>query len=165
MIPGESPEGTLSKFEELLKYETTLNKNWLISSFSKYRMMEISLNNKRMRMQNKLEDLKKSMASVEGLKSNATSTFQFELNDTLYTKARLPPQCEKLETIHLWLGANVMLSYPVEEGLKLLREKKGEAEGIVKKCEEDLLYVRDQITTMEVNTARVYNLLVQCIKK
>ena len=128
-------------------------------------MMEISLNNKRMRMQSKLEDLSKSIASVEGLKLNPTSTFQFELNDTLYTKARLPETQKQLETIHLWLGANVMLSYPVEEGLVLLREKKEEAEGIVKKCEEDLLYVRDQITTMEVNTARVYNLLVQSIKK
>lgn len=128
-------------------------------------MMEISLNNKRMRMQSKLEDLTKSIASVEGLKSNPTSTFQFELNDTLYTKARLPESQNRLETIHLWLGANVMLSYPVEEGLTLLREKREEAEGIVKKCEEDLLYVRDQITTMEVNTARVYNLLVQSIKK
>lgn len=128
-------------------------------------MMEISLNNKRMRMQSKLEDLTKSISSVEGLKSNPTSTFQFELNDTLYTKARLPVNQTELETIHLWLGANVMLSYPVEEGLKLLREKKEEAEAMVKKCEEDLLYVRDQITTMEVNTARVYNLLVQSIKK
>jgi len=128
-------------------------------------MMEISLNNKRMRMQSKLEDLSKSIASVEGLKLNPTSTFQFELNDTLYTKARLPETQNQLETIHLWLGANVMLSYPVEEGLVLLREKKEEAEGIVKKCEEDLLYVRDQITTMEVNTARVYNLLVQSVKK
>jgi hypothetical protein len=129
-------------------------------------MMEISLNNKRIRMQNKLEDLTRSIVSVEGLISNPSSTFQFELNDTLYTKARLPETNHtKLETIHLWLGANVMLSYPVEEGLKLLREKKEEAEGIVKKCEEDLLYVRDQITTMEVNTARVYNLLIQSIKK
>ena len=116
-------------------------------------------------MQSKLEDLSKSIASVEGLKLNPTSTFQFELNDTLYTKARLPETQKQLETIHLWLGANVMLSYPVEEGLVLLREKKEEAEGIVKKCEEDLLYVRDQITTMEVNTARVYNLLVQSVKK
>ncbi len=87
------------------------------------------------------------------------------MNDTLYTKAQLPEAKKELDTIHLWLGANVMLSYPVEEGLQLLREKRAEAEGIIKKCEEDLLYVRDQITTMEVNTARVYNLLVQSIKK
>lgn len=126
-------------------------------------MMEISLNNKRIRMQSKLEDLSKSISSVEGLKSNSSSTFHFELNDTLHAKAKL--NCQKsLETIHLWLGANVMLSYPIDEGLNLLKEKQGEAEGIIKQCEKDLLFLRDQITTMEVNTARVYNLFVQSVK-
>lgn len=114
-------------------------------------------------MQSKLEDLMKSIAAIEGIRSNSESTFQFELNDTLYAKAR--PSSPTLETVHLWLGANVMLSYPVEEGVTLLRSKKHEAEEIVKKCEDDLLYLRDQITTMEVNTARVYNLLVQSVKK
>ena len=124
----------------------------------------MSLNNKRMRMQTKLEDLNKSISAIEGLKSDPSATFNFELNDTLYTKAKLA-ETTALETVHLWLGANVMLSYPVEEGLGMLREKKGQAEEILKKCEEDLLYLRDQITTMEVNTARVYNLLVHSFKK
>ena len=128
-------------------------------------MMEMSLNNKRVRMQSKLEDLIKSVASIEGLRATPESTFHFELNDTLYAKARLAGECKKLDTVHLWLGANVLLSYPVDEGLNLLKDKKAEAESIVKKCEEDLLYLRDQITTMEVNTARVYNLLVHSAKK
>lgn len=126
-------------------------------------MMEISLNNKRMRLQSKLEDLSKSVSSIEGLRADPSATFHFELNDTLNTRARLPTP--DLETVHLWLGANVMLSYPVDEGLGLLKEKKKEAEEMIKKCEDDLLYLRDQITTMEVNTARVYNLLVQSVKK
>ena len=127
--------------------------------------MEISLNNKRMRMQSKLEDLNKSIESIEGLKSAPKSEFLYELNDTLYSRAKLSSASEALETVHLWLGANVMLSYPIDEGLAMLRDKRDEATGIVKKCEEDLLFVRDQITTMEVNTARVYNLLVQSVKK
>lgn len=126
-------------------------------------MMEISLNNKRVRLQSKLQDLTKSIDSIEGLQSNPTASFHFELNDTLYTRARLPSP--ELTTVHLWLGANVMLSYPVQDGLKLLREKKGEADEMIKKCEDDLLFLRDQITTMEVNTARVYNLFVQSVKK
>jgi hypothetical protein len=35
----------------------------------------------------------------------------FELNDTLYAKALVPPTDE----VYLWLGANVMLAYPFEE--------------------------------------------------
>lgn len=115
-------------------------------------------------MQAKLEDLNKSIDSIDGLIANPTATFHFELNDTLHAKAKLHKEAAALETVHLWLGANVMLSYPVEEGLQLLRDKKGEAEGIVSGCEKDLLFVRDQITTMEVNTARVYNLFVQSVK-
>ena len=130
---------------------------------SKYRMMEISLNNKRIRLQSKKEDLSKSISSVEGLRANPSASFHFELNDTLYARARLP--IPDLKMIHLWLGANVMLSYPIEEGLTLLKDKKKEAAEMIKKCEDDLLYLRDQITTMEVNTARVYNLLVQSVKK
>ena len=126
-------------------------------------MMEISLNNKRLRTQSKLEDLNKSIAAIGGLKKNPESTFHFELNDTLYAKAHLP--AKNLETVHLWLGANVMLSYPVEEALELLETKRGEAKTIFDQCEADLLFLRDQITTMEVNTARVYNLLVQSVKK
>jgi prefoldin subunit 5 len=125
--------------------------------------MELSLNNKRMRMQSKEKDLSKSICSIEGLKSNPTAEFSFELNDTLYAKARL--SSAPLETVHLWLGANVMLSYPVEEGLQLLKDKLAESQQILKTCEEDLLFLRDQITTMEVNTARVYNLFVQSKKQ
>lgn len=132
---------------------------------SKYRMMEISLNNKRLRLQGKLEDLTKSVASIEGLRASPDSTFHFELNDTLHVKARLPSPAASLETVHLWLGANVMLSYPTDEALTLLQAKKLESANLIKKCEDDLLYLRDQITTMEVNTARVYNLLVQSVKK
>ena len=50
-----------------------------------------------------------------------------------------------------------MLAYPLEEAKELLagklegaREKEGE-------CEEDLEFLREQITTLEVATARVYN--------
>lgn len=126
--------------------------------------MEISLNNKRLRLKSKQEDLTKSIKSIGGLRSDPSATFHFELNDTLNTRARLSTPAP-LETVHLWLGANVMLSYPMEEGLNLLKDKKEEAEVMIKKCEEDLLFLRDQITTMEVNTARVYNLLVQSVKK
>ena len=36
----------------------------------------------------------------------------FELNDTLYAKAEILPTDE----VYLWLGANVMLAYPIPEG-------------------------------------------------
>ena len=71
--------------------------------------------------------------------------------------------------------ANVMLSYPLPEAEALLQEKLDAAQASFSNCEEDLDFLREQITvrctsscpidlaadsffqTMEVATARVYN--------
>lgn len=50
-----------------------------------------------------------------------------------------------------------MLEYPVAEAAELLTSKLETALKTLSNTEEDLAYLRDQITTMEVNTARVYN--------
>lgn len=50
-----------------------------------------------------------------------------------------------------------MLEYPVAEAAELLTSKLETALKTLGNTDEDLVYLRDQITTMEVNTARVYN--------
>lgn len=50
-----------------------------------------------------------------------------------------------------------MLEYSVEEAETLLKEKLDLAEKSLKVVLGDLEYLREQITTMEVNIARVYN--------
>ena len=50
-----------------------------------------------------------------------------------------------------------MLEYPLHEAHDLLEEKLA---GVIKTLQglgEDLLFLREQITTIEVNIARVYN--------
>ena len=66
----------------------------------------------------------------------------FELNDTLYAKAHIPPT----EEVYLWLGANVMLSYPIAEAETLLEGKLSAAKRNLANCEEDLDFLREQIT-------------------
>ena len=66
----------------------------------------------------------------------------FELNDTLYAKAVIPPTDE----VYLWLGANVMLAYPVAEAETLLESKLATAQQSLENCEEDLDFLREQIT-------------------
>jgi Prefoldin subunit len=116
----------------------------------------------------------------------------FELNDTLYTKAHV----ESPKEVYLWLGvseltgrwcgthtsqANVMLAYPVPEAEELLTTRLSTAQSSLETCEEDLLFLREQVTvshfimakafanmakqTMEVATARVYNWDVQQRRK
>jgi hypothetical protein len=50
-----------------------------------------------------------------------------------------------------------MLEYPLEEAVELLTNKLDAAERNMKGIIEDLEFLREQITVMEVNTARVYN--------
>jgi hypothetical protein len=73
----------------------------------------------------------------------------FMLADGLWTKARSKPNLEK---IALWLGANTMVELTFDEADKMLREKSN-----LKEIQDDLNYVKDQVTTSEVNIARVYN--------
>jgi prefoldin subunit 5 len=77
----------------------------------------------------------------------------YELNDTIYATAKIKPT----KTVYLWLGVNVMLEYTTEEAKTLLEEKISTAEKSLNNIKEDLEFLRNQITTMEVNLARVYN--------
>ena len=56
-----------------------------------------------------------------------------------------------------FLQANVMLSYKLPAAISLLRSKLGTAEASLKATVEDLEFLREQLTVMEVNTARMYN--------
>ena len=66
----------------------------------------------------------------------------FELSDTLYAKAHIPPT----EEVYLWLGANVMLAYPIPEAEDLLNTRLATAKKSLASCEEDLDFLREQIT-------------------
>lgn len=50
-----------------------------------------------------------------------------------------------------------MLSYKLAEAIDLLRGRLTSAEQSQADVDEDLEFIREQITVMEVNTARVYN--------
>ncbi|KAL8375913.1 hypothetical protein RB595_007165 [Gaeumannomyces hyphopodioides] len=124
---------------------------------SKYQFMELNLQRRVAGLKGKLPDIEKTLETVRFLKLRKEGDdpieTTFELNDTLYTKAEIPPTDE----VFLWLGANVMLSYPIAEAEELLVSKEGAAKQSLANCEEDLEFLREQITTMEVAIARVYN--------
>ncbi|KAG5934286.1 hypothetical protein E4U60_003971 [Claviceps pazoutovae] len=135
-------EPTLRKFQEMI---------------SKYQFMEMNIQKRMGGLQEKIPEIQKTLDTVRFLKSRKDETepieTTFELNDTLYTRAKIPAT----EEVYLWLGANIMLSYQVDEAETLLTSKLSTAQTSLSNCEEDLDYLREQITTMEVATARVYN--------
>ncbi|KAI1331589.1 Prefoldin subunit-domain-containing protein [Xylariaceae sp. FL0255] len=135
-------ESTLRNFQEMI---------------SKYQFMELNLQRRIAGLQDKMPDIQKTLETVRFLKTRSSRSdpieTTFELNDTLYAKASIPPT----EEVYLWLGANVMLSYPLDEAEDLLTSKFSAAKQSHSNCEEDLDFLREQITTMEVAIARVYN--------
>ena len=80
------------------------------------------------------------------------------VSETLYSKAKIPANTEK---VGLWLGANIMVEYSFEEAGTLLSKNLANAETNLKSIEEDLAFLKDQITTSEVNIARIYNYRVR----
>ncbi|KAK2735673.1 peptide chain release factor 1 [Onygenales sp. PD_40] len=139
-------EPTLRSFQEMI---------------SKYQFMELNTQRRGQGLKDKIPDIRKTLETVRFLKGRRKSdtdtplTTTFELNDTLYSRATVSPK--DTEEVFLWLGANVMLAYPIDEAEELLSEKLRAAEASFANCEEDLEFLREQITTLEVATARVYN--------
>lgn len=149
-------------------------------AIAKYRFMENNLTQRKGSLEEKIPDIKKTLAMVvfmqgrrEG-KSKASSdddeddleddldddepdkeplTTTFGLNDTLYAEAEL----EDSDTVFLWLGANVMLSYKLPAAIALLQCKLRDAQSSLESIIADLDFLREQLTIMEVNTARLYN--------
>ena len=78
----------------------------------------------------------------------------FLVSDNIWAKATIPNTTGK---VGLWLGANVMVEYTYDDALKLLMRNLTNAEEKLKETEVDIDYLKDQITTTEVNMARVYN--------
>ncbi|KAJ3486953.1 hypothetical protein NLI96_g3873 [Meripilus lineatus] len=152
------------------------------AALSKYRYMDHNLSQRRRTLEEKIPDIKKTLNMVEflqerregkrkassedglsdddDLEDEVTETQEkkpikttFELNDTLWAEAEL----DETDTVYLWLGANVMLSYKIPAAIALLQSKLEATEASLATIVEDLEYLREQITIMEVNTARVYN--------
>ncbi|KAI4152541.1 MAG: hypothetical protein LQ340_002848 [Diploschistes diacapsis] len=119
--------------------------------------MEVNTTRRSAGLKDKIPDIQQTLDMVRFLKTRQPGSepleATFELNDTLYAKANIPPTDE----VYLWLGANVMLAYPINEAETLLESKLKSAQDNLANCEEDLDFLREQITTLEVATARVYN--------
>ncbi|MGH0184216.1 UNVERIFIED_CONTAM: hypothetical protein FKN15_014127 [Acipenser sinensis] len=65
---------------------------------------------------------------------------RFLLADNLYCKALVPPT----DKVCLWLGANVMLEYDIDEAQALLEKNLATATRNLDSLEEDLDFLRDQ---------------------
>lgn len=106
---------------------------------SKYRFMAYSLEARKRKLKAQIPDLQKSLAMVEVLKNESTEReTQFLLSDQVYIKAIVPPT----NHVCLWLGANVMLEFPLDEAATLLKENMNTAIMTLKTVEHDQAFLR-----------------------
>ncbi|XP_015585717.1 prefoldin subunit 3 [Cephus cinctus] len=129
----------------------------LDENHSKYKFMEYNLVNKRRRLKAQIPDLERSLEMIEKLQTEKNNSHdletQFLLSEQVFAKAIVPPT----DKVCLWLGANVMLEYTLDDAQELLVKNIEAAKRNLGYVEHDLDFVRDQFTTTEVNMARVYN--------
>ncbi|KAF3923527.1 hypothetical protein ABW21_db0209647 [Orbilia brochopaga] len=99
-------------------------------------------------LKEKIPDIKKTLQMVQFLDNRNKKgdeepiSTMFELSDTLYAKASVIAPSE----VYLWLGANVMLAYPNDEAIAMLKQKFSAAQESLRNCEEDIDFLRQQIT-------------------
>jgi len=139
---SETPEEVVNSLNEL---------------YSKYKFMETSLNTKKTRLQRQIPDIEQTLEMLKHLKAKKEAKedmdTDFLLTEQVYCKAKVPPT----EKVCLWLGANVMLEYPLDEAEALLSKNLAAAKRNVDQLNVDLDFLRDQVTTTEVSMARVHN--------
>ncbi len=124
--------------------------------YGKYKFMESQLVQQQKSLLTKIPDITSALTSVQFLMTKKKHSIHFELADSLYAKAKVQHE----DKVLLWLGANVMLEYSYKEAEELLTKNKKNAEVTLESLEEDLAFLKDQITISEVNIARLHNFKV-----
>ena len=157
-------------------------KDWQ-ERYQKYKLMEAHLNRRRDEIKKKIPDITgtrellahiikkrvrqppralRSAAAAQGERRLVTRgapwqdegedvETNFQLSDTVYANAVI----KEPQNVCLWLGANVMVEYPIDDAFELLTENKDNAGVNLVSVEEDIQFLRDQITTTEVRPRAV----------
>ena len=130
----------------------------LEQALQKYKFMEANLLAKKARLSQQIPDLKSALQLVgelqsknlltEDNKESGTMDVKYLLSDHVYGKARVG----KTDKVMLWLGANVMLEYPLEEAKGVLDKSMNSAVTSLDRTDKDLTFLIDQVNTTQVNT-------------
>jgi prefoldin subunit 5 len=125
--------------------------------YSKYKMYEANLDRTRASTKLKIPEIERSLDLVRHLIEKQGSAEKikthYNLADTVYGRAEL----EGDGRVCIWLGANVMLEYSYTEALELLESSLANAGQKMAETVEDLQLLRNNIITVEVNMARIFN--------
>lgn len=110
---------------------------------SKYKLMEYNIIARRRKLKIQIPDLAKSLEMIDILRDQTEDKeTQFLLSEQVFLKTTVQPT----KTVCLWLGANVMLEYPLDEAEVLLKQNMESAEQNLKCLEHDQDFLRYKIS-------------------
>ncbi|XP_061350414.1 prefoldin subunit 3 [Gastrolobium bilobum] len=130
---------------------------FLQERLQQYKLVEMKLLAQQRDLQAKIPDIEKCLdivATLQAKKGTGEDLIaDFEVSEGIYSRARV----EETDCVCLWLGANVMLEYSLEEATGLLQKNLDNARASLEVLVADLQFLREQVTITQVTIARVYN--------
>lgn len=106
---------------------------------SKYKLMEYNIGARRRKLKIQIPDLVKSIEMVDTLRNQIEDKeTRFLLSEQVFLKTTVPPT----KLVCLWLGANVMLEYPLDEAEVLLKLNMESTEENLRCLEHDQDFLR-----------------------
>ena len=137
----------------------------LESKLMKLKQVEQTLMQKKAKLHGKLPEISKALQIVDKLLdvkgSEEATVLDYELCQGIFAKAKV----ENVASVNLWLGAGVMVEYPLEEAKDLLEQNLKNCRANLAVCNEDLDFIKDQRTITEVSIARVFNFDVEAKRR
>jgi prefoldin subunit 5 len=118
--------------------------------YSQYKLVETQCAQRKQRLIAKLPEIEKALDIVKLLlekqDAGAEVLADYELADNVYAKAKL----QSVASVNLWLGAKVMVEYPLEEAREVLETQLANCRTNIKTQSSNLDLLRDNIITTEV---------------
>ena len=138
------------------KYTSEKLLSYINQYLNKYKFMEAQIVKSNEGLNVKVPDIEKCLETIEYLEKKEKDkpiNVDYMVSNNLWAKAEVNIP----DSVFLWLGANVMCEYKMDEAKTLLNQNLQNAKNQIKKNNNDLEFIKDQMTVCEVNIARVYN--------
>ena len=125
-----------------------------------YKSIEYQLVEKRQRLLKNRPGVQGDLDAVKRIgkmTDQGETKCQFPLADSLYSTAVL----DKTSRVALWLGANLLVEYTLEEAQQIYQESLDSLDKQLKETEEAMMFARNQITVTEVAVTRLANFIAK----
>uniref|UniRef100_A0A0K0DXM0 Prefoldin subunit 3 n=1 Tax=Strongyloides stercoralis TaxID=6248 RepID=A0A0K0DXM0_STRER len=153
----EDVEEFLSKNKDL-KVEDAHQK--LQNDYRKYKILESEMKASKEKIIENLPDYEQAKQVIKFLKmkkaNNETLKTSYKLTDEVYQHAEV----EDLDSFVLYMGAYVMVEYPLDEGEEFINKNIAAINQRINEIDEELEYILNQITIVEVSTAHFINYMI-----